>query len=93
MTESKYDPIPDMAELIDGIRELLLRGGDPGYLTELAIGPYAGLRGGLLRDEPGWEGVRTEEALREALRELNRVEAKVPDPRDPGRRSGQDATV
>jgi hypothetical protein len=72
-----WDPLPHLAALIDGLRQLAAQpAGDPdSVLTEklawLLTGPYAALRGGLLLDEPGREGVATEEALREVL---------VPDP-------------
>jgi hypothetical protein len=65
----RYDPVPDLAALIDGLRELAA--GVPGSfarrLSDLLTGPYAALRGGLLLDEPGRENVTTEQALREAL--------------------------
>src|SRR5579859_7044351 len=67
MGESKFDPAPHLAELIDGVKELAARGGDQRYLAQLLTGPYAALRGGLLLDEPGREGTSTANAIREAM--------------------------
>ena len=63
----KYDPIPDLAELLDGVHDTARSGGDHAVLGELLTGPYARLRGGLLLDEPGREQITTETALRELL--------------------------
>ena len=75
MTGANWDPVPHLAALIDGVRQLL--DGEDKYATDiydrigaLATGPYAALRGGLLLDEPGRETVSTEAALRTALGEL-----------------------
>jgi len=65
-----WDPIPHLAALIDGLRQLAAqdaRDPDFGSLASLLTGPYAALRGGLLLDEPGREGITTEAALREVL--------------------------
>ncbi len=69
-----YDPVPDLAQLIDGLREFAVSGGSgPGILGGLYTGPYARLRGGLLLDEPGWEDpLPTSDAIYTALRELPR---------------------
>lgn len=66
---SRYDPVPDLAALIDGLRRMTSRSGGAQViaLADLLTGPYAGLRGGLLLDEPGRENVTTEQAIREAL--------------------------
>lgn len=67
-----YNPVTDLAGIIDGLHDVLAAGTYAGIMTglaELAAGPYAGLRGGLLLDERGRENVRTEDAIREALRE------------------------
>lgn len=66
---SRYDPVPDLAALVDGLRDVARRGGDPAELGQLLGGAYAGLRGGLLLDEPGRENVSTADAIREALAE------------------------
>ena len=73
-----WDPVPYLAAVIDGLERVI--GGPYRHATdiydlvgELAAGPYTALRGGLLLDEPGREGVSTEDALRELL-------APVPDP-------------
>jgi len=76
MSASQYDPIPDLAQLIDGLHDTAVSGarGQDAHIEALAcllVGPYARLRGGLLLDEPGWDTPTTEEALREALRDLN----------------------
>jgi len=65
-----WDPVPHLAALIDGLRNLAAqdaRDPDFGSLASLLTGPYAALRGGLLLDEPGREDVTTEQAIREAL--------------------------
>lgn len=69
---SRYDPVPDLAALIDGLRRMTSRSGGAQViaLADLLTGPYAGLRGGLLLDEPGRENVSTADALREALGEM-----------------------
>jgi hypothetical protein len=69
-----YDPIPDLAQLIEGMSGLRAVMAQPAscraLLGELLKGPYARLRGGLLLDEPGRENVSTEQAVREALAEF-----------------------
>jgi hypothetical protein len=70
-----YDPVRDLAELLDGVRKVLDGPHEHakdiyGQLGELALGPYAALRGGLLLDEPGREHVSTADAIREALAEV-----------------------
>ena len=68
-----YDPVPDLAALIDGLRRAALQNNRDGTLLILGgllTGPYAGLRGGLLLDEPGREDVSTDGAIREALTEF-----------------------
>ena len=78
MTEAKraYDPIPDLAALIDELRAVAASGTGPDHhyhsglvqrLVDLLAGPYARLLGGLLLDEPGREHIITEAAIREAL--------------------------
>lgn len=64
-----YDPIADLAALIDGVHELAAKGGDRRELQRLLTGPYARLRGGLLLDETGPAAPRggTDQALRAAL--------------------------
>jgi hypothetical protein len=63
-----YDPIPDLAALIDGLHELARSSGSGIVLGEILAGPYARLRGGLLLDEITWEDPPgTEDALRELL--------------------------
>lgn len=68
-----YDPVPDLAALIDGLHDLAAGASDAtlphlfGHIGDLLTGPYAGLRGGLLLDEPGQEAVTTETALRELI--------------------------
>jgi hypothetical protein len=64
-----YDPVPKLAALIDGLHDLAASGGNLAVLGEILTGPYAGLRGGLLLDEPGREHMSTEAALRELLDE------------------------
>jgi hypothetical protein len=68
---SRWDPVPDLAALIDGLRELPRVPADQmwGQLGDLYTGPYTRLRGGLLLDEPGREGTSTADAIRDALRE------------------------
>ena len=61
-----YDPIPDLAALIDGTQKFAGTNND-GDLVDLLTGPLARLRGGLLLDEPGREAVTTEQAIRDAL--------------------------
>jgi hypothetical protein len=69
-----YDPIPDLAALIDGLHELAARGGDLTVLGALLAGPYARLRGGLLLDEPTWEDPpSTEDAIRKLLRTTDAI--------------------
>ena len=73
---TNYDPVPDLAALIDGLHDALATNGMNGCVSELiklAAGPYAALRGGLLLDEPGREDISTEDAIREALREGGRA--------------------
>jgi hypothetical protein len=65
-----YDPVPDLAALIDGITSMALAAdGGRAVLGELLTGPYARLRGGLLLDEPGYREMTTEQAVRLALDE------------------------
>lgn len=68
---SAYDPVPDLAALLDGVHDLAVAGAADGLavLGALLTGPYARLRGGLLLDEPGRGHVTTATAVREALRE------------------------
>jgi hypothetical protein len=75
---STYDPIPDLAQLIDGLGTAATAAGRDASNTQLIIalgalltGPYARLRGGMLLDEPDWDTPGTEEALRKTLRDLN----------------------
>jgi hypothetical protein len=70
---SAYDPIPDLAQLIDGLETAASAAGLGASNTQLIIalgalltGPYARLRGGLLLDEPGWD-VSTEDSIRAVL--------------------------
>lgn len=70
---SQYDPIPDLAALIDGLETAAtIAGRDASnaqliiQLGGLLVGPYARLRGGLLLDEPGWD-VSTEDSIRAVL--------------------------
>ena len=68
-----YDPIPDLAALIDGLRGAA--GDGDNVLTHIAVlltGPYARLCGGLLLDGLDSEGtlLNTEAAIRSALAEL-----------------------
>lgn len=75
-----YDPVPDLAALIDGLRRAALQNNRDGTLLILGGllgGPYAGLRGGLLLDEPGREDVSTDGAIREALAEFIAVGGKL----------------
>jgi hypothetical protein len=65
-----YDPVRDLAALIDGTGGLARQATSASrqmLLGELLIGPYTRLRGYLLLDEPGREHVTTEQALREVL--------------------------
>lgn len=65
-----YDPVPALAALIDGLHDVAEAGTQDGLmraLGHLLSGPYSGLRGGLLLDEPGREGVTAEAAIRQAL--------------------------
>jgi hypothetical protein len=62
-----YDPVPGLAALIDGMREIARSGGDPAVIGDVLTGPYAALRGGLLPDEPRMQGTSTGEAIRECL--------------------------
>ena len=74
MTTSRYDPIPDLAALIDGLQRTVATGNSDGIfsgLRDLLAGPYARLRGGLLLDESSWEDASTANALRDTLRELD----------------------
>lgn len=71
-----YDPVPDLAGLIDGVQAVA--GAESNLLTvlvNLLTGPYAALRGGLLLDEPGREHLTTEEAIRSALADVEWEEA------------------
>jgi hypothetical protein len=104
-----WDPLPHLAALIDGLRQLAAQpAGDPdfGLLASLLTGPYAALRGGLLLDEPGREDVTAEDALREALEARPRVLRDVelrswgpvldppwPEPVLPGRRWDETMTA
>jgi hypothetical protein len=68
--EPRWDPVPHLAALIDGIHGVLEAGTQDELmrrLGELAAGPYTALRGGLLLDEPGRETVPTADALHEVL--------------------------
>jgi hypothetical protein len=70
MTNSSYDPIPDLAQLIDGLGTAAATGSSIQIMIQLGallVGPYARLRGGLLLDEPAWDAPTTEEALRAIL--------------------------
>ena len=62
-----YDPVPDLAALVNRVQDCARAGGSPAILGEILTGPYARLRGGLLLDEPGRENVTTEQAIRTAL--------------------------
>jgi hypothetical protein len=65
-----WDPIPYLASLIDGLRQVALQDSQDSFLLrlgDLLAGPYSALRGGLLLDEPGRESISTEAALREVL--------------------------
>ena len=66
-----YDPVPDLAALIDGVSGMARQAADESrrkLLGAILTGPYAALRGGLLLDEPAWDDPPgTEQALREAL--------------------------
>jgi hypothetical protein len=67
-----WDPVPDLAALIDGLHGAAEDPAEGSFwrrLGDLYAGPYGRLRGGLLLDEPGRERVSAEDALREALRE------------------------
>jgi hypothetical protein len=68
-----YDPVPDLAQLLNGMTDLLRTADDPAahvsLLGTLALGPYARLRGGLLLDEPGYRELTAEQAIRLALDE------------------------
>jgi len=67
-----YDPVPDLAEVLDDLHRAASQGNTDGTLYMLGAllsGPYTRLRGGLLLDEPGRENVSTEQAVREALAE------------------------
>ncbi len=71
VSPSRWDPVPHLAALIDGLREAALAENAPAAdmaIADLLLGPYARLRGGLLLDEPGREGLSTEQALREVVR-------------------------
>jgi hypothetical protein len=76
-----YDPVPDLAALIDGLHDLAGTAVQPDAtnarvivaLGGLLAGPYAGLRDGLLLDEPGREHVTAGQAIREALAERSRM--------------------
>lgn len=74
MTTGQYDPIPDLAQLIDGLGTAAATGSSIQVMIQLGallVGPYARLRGGLLLDEPGWD-VSTEDSIRAVLH-LNEV--------------------
>jgi hypothetical protein len=67
-----YDPVDDLAELVDGLRAMAASEDLDDMVTQLgvlAVGPYARLRSGLLLDEPGREGIPAAHAIREAIRE------------------------
>jgi len=79
-----YDPVPGLAALLDGITDLARASASPAAMRDilgrLLAGPHAGLRGGLLLDEPGRELVPTAGALHEALKNWY----AVTDGRQPG---------
>jgi hypothetical protein len=62
-----FDPVPDLAALLDGVRDLARSGGDARYLADLLAGPYAALREGLRLDEPGLEDQGTGYAVYRAI--------------------------
>jgi len=73
---SGYDPVPDVAALIDGLLAVAAAGTGPDHhyhsalvqaLTGLLAGSYARLRGGLRLDEPGLEGLDTKQAVYRAI--------------------------
>jgi hypothetical protein len=78
MSEARraYDPIGDLAELIDGLLAVAAAGTGPDHhyhsglvsaLADLLAGPYARLRGGLLlRENQGW--MERQQALADAVR-------------------------
>ena len=71
-----YDPVPDLAQLIDGLRGTATADDQNSLMVALAVllhGPYARLRGGLLLDEPGWEDQSTADAIRIALDEYREL--------------------
>jgi len=73
-----YNPVPDLAALIDGLRRAALQNNRDGtllVLADLLAGPYSALRGGLLLDEPGRETMSTADAVREALAEFTAADA------------------
>jgi hypothetical protein len=63
----RYDPVRDLAALIDGLHELGSIGALEVVLGRILTSPYARLRGGLLLDEPSQGHLSTEDALRELL--------------------------
>lgn len=69
MSEARmsYDPIGDLAALVDGLHGISAGDRMEDVLGRLLAGPYARLRGGLLLDEPGREAITTPDAIREAL--------------------------
>jgi hypothetical protein len=64
-----YDPVPDLAAVIDGLQRAARAETDKGLREELAkmMTSYVRIRGGLLLDEPGFEAVSTADALRLAI--------------------------
>lgn len=68
MAQSQYDPIPDLAALIDGLTRIA-EGNRENLFRELSIlsSPYVRLRGGLLLDEPSRANLNTEISLISAL--------------------------
>lgn len=65
-----YDPVPDLAALVDGLGHAAAQDSTPAtlmVLLQLMTGPYARLRGGLLLNEPGRQRQTTAEALTSAL--------------------------
>ena len=75
-----YDPVPDLAQLIDGLHDACTDQAEGSFfrrMGDLMAGPYGRLRGGLLLDEPGCEDQGTEAALREALQALITARGKL----------------
>ena len=79
-----FDPVPDLAALLDGLGEMARRGSDPVVLGTLLGTAYARLRGGLRLDEPGLEGQETKAAIYRAtaaeVRWAPYQEIGIPDP-------------